>query len=227
MLPLAHNQRDIAEKIEKVGAGVALAESLGESWHTYLITQSFTLSDNAVRTAMSATAAQICDGDGTARLVAEMTETKVVIRPAYLRDARRIWEWRKDANDIRFFRTNNQPSFIDHFYWYRAALTDPNRLFFIAEKGDYSFGYVRFDVRQGNAGIVSICLAAEVRGQNLASAVLCRSEELARSHGIHQLEAEIHTENVASLHCFESVGYIAARQSGEFVVYSRQLGETT
>ena len=175
--------------------------------------------------ALAHAAAMICDGDGLARVVAQMMPAPPHFRPARDADSRRIWEWRAASGLEQFSLSGEATPFPDHHLWFTRALHDPRRHFRILMLGGWPCGYLRLDQGADNRTRVSICLAPDARGKGLAAMLLTEAERVARASGLAHLDAEIHPQNAASLRCFEQAGYIRGADIGQFHTYRFTLRE--
>ena len=172
---------------------------------------------------LSERSASQCDGEGTARVLAEIMPCEVSFRDAELKDSRRIWEWRRYPRRERFNKNDSESDFYEHHDWFANALSDSDRRFRIVQLGRLPCGYLRLDRLPKWSGSISICLSADARGKKLSRTVLHEADRVARDFGINKIDAEIHRENQASIRAFESAGYAMAVDSSPFMTYQRNL----
>lgn len=156
---------------------------------------------------MSERAADICDGDGTARVVAALCPLAVSFRAAERGDSRRVWDWRREINPS-FNITSDQTAFETHDMWFRRAIDSPDRQFRVMMLGELACGYLRLDRIGDRRARVSICLSSDTRGQGLGHRLLDEANLLGIRHGITRLDAEIHPKNMASRRIFDRAGYV-------------------
>ena len=172
---------------------------------------------------LSERSAQLCDGDGTARALAEIIPGEVSFRDAELQDSRRIWEWRRYPGHERFNKNPTEPDFCEHHEWFTNALKDPNRNFRIVQLGRLPCGYLRLDCLPQRSGAISICLSADGKGRKLSRTLLHEADRAALEMGLARIDAEVHAENHASCRAFESAGYTVANHSRPFMLFQRNL----
>jgi len=172
---------------------------------------------------LSEQSAQLCDGEGIARVLTELIPGEVSFRDAALKDSRRIWEWRQYPSRERFNKNDSESDFYEHHDWFANALSDSDRKFRIVQLGRLPCGYLRLDRLPERCGAISICLSADARGKKLSRTVLHEADRVAREMGLNKIDAEIHSENQASIRAFESAGYAMALDSSPFMTYQRNL----
>ncbi len=98
-----------------------------------------------------------------------------------------------------------------HDVWFESVINSPDRFLFIAELEDtVAFGQVRFDLLAGESNVfeVSISIATEFRGQNLATPTLLQAEKIfTDDHSPSQLRAFVRLGNTVSQRIFAAAGY--------------------
>lgn len=175
---------------------------------------------------MSDRAADICDGDGAARVVAKLCPPNVSFRAAERGDSRRVWDWRRTI-DPSFNMTSEQTDFGPHDLWFRHAIDSSDRQFRIMMLGELACGYLRLDRIGDSRARVSICLSPDTRGQGLGHHLLEEANTLAARHGITRLDAEIHPRNIASRRIFDRAGYVQADIVDGFLTCHRMLEDAS
>ncbi|RAK51408.1 GNAT family N-acetyltransferase [Phenylobacterium deserti] len=137
----------------------------------------------------------------------------LVLRPAELEDARRVWLWRNDATARAASRNTGEIDWDAHAAWFPGALARTRML--IAEIDGEAVGMARLD--DGPEGCtVSLNLAPEQRGKGLGRRVL----EAVCAHA-GPLRAEIRADNPASLRIFQACGFVETGRDGDFVQLRR------
>lgn len=141
--------------------------------------------------------------------------------------ARLVFEWRNDPTTVRNSFSGKEKvwsTFINDYlggYFLESALPG----YFILHRGKRCgiIGLMRAPSNKRNqaTATISINIAPQNRGQKLAGHALTEFNQIAKSHGIDFLIAEIFTSNLASIKAFERAGYTHA-DSVERTV----LGET-
>lgn len=212
-LILAENQREVARQLMKVGA-----TWIGEPSNLQDLIAALA-HDGRERLGMSAAAAALVDGKGTARAVDLMldhggtrSEGAIDILPAAPEHSQMLWLWRNDPATRHFSKDGAAITWPDHAAWFERALGSDTRHLFIAERGGVSVGMVRFDqLEWGRAHEVSINVAPGSRGRGTGRAVLaaaCRHWQ--NQWGEARLEAAVHESNVGSRRIFEAAGFVCA-----------------
>lgn len=207
IVQIANNQAGIAQELSDAGAaldpGPLNAPEFAKNLQAALAEVPSQLG------IMSDRAADICDGDGTARVVAKLCPPTVSFRAAARGDSRRVWDWRR-AIDPSFNMTADQTEFGPHDLWFCRAIDNPDRQFRIMMLGELACGYLRLDRIDDSRARVSVCLSPDTRGHGLGYRLLEEASTLGARHGITRLDAEIHPQNMASRRIFDRAGYVQA-----------------
>lgn len=150
-----------------------------------------------------------------------MLQPELCLRPAAWDDLRQVWRWNNGPDVRRWSMRVESIPFEDHEQWFRARLDDPEHRLWIAHVDGRDIGVVRID----GAGVVSIALAEDARGQGWGT----RALGLACQFEGRTLEAWIAEDNAASIHCFERCGFEARGEelhgARTFVKYERAAPE--
>lgn len=227
MLTIAANQIPAAHALGQTGAAILLGDETSEHWQEALTNALDHLSAPDALSQMSEVAAGICDGDGTARLVRELLQAEVSLRPATLEDARRVWEWRREGGANRYYRSQQEPPYPDHWNWFQRALRSQTTRFWVVQQGALPLGYVRLDLTDADRAFVSLCLAEDARGRGIGLSGLVLAEAIASDLRLTYLDAEIHPDNHASARVFEKAGYAQTGENEGFNVYQRKVQART
>lgn len=222
IVEIAKNQVDIAEAMAMSGAAFRVGglhdDEFEQSLHSALID----VRDNRRLAEVSRRAADTCDGDGVARILNLLLDRTLTFRVAERSDSRRVWEWRRSVNRTHRMADEDTP-FLEHDAWFRRAILDPARHIHIATLGDLPCGYLRLDRVSGSSARVSLCLSPDARGRGLGLTLLEEAGRLAIDFGFERLEAEIHSQNLASRRVFEGAGYSEGNTVDGFVRCHRVL----
>jgi RimJ/RimL family protein N-acetyltransferase len=136
---------------------------------------------------------------------------QVRIRPATSADSVEVLLWRNDQQTREQSRTTQLITQDVHDVWFESVINSPDRFLFIAELEDaVPFGQVRFDLLAGESNVfeVSISIATEFRGQNLATPTLLQAEKVfTEDHSPSQLRAFVRLGNTLSQRIFTAAGY--------------------
>lgn len=132
-----------------------------------------------------------------------MAET-LLIRPAALEDAEKVYHLSNDPV-VRACSIQNRPIAWDsHLRWFREALANTNLHFFIIESESGEFvAQVRF-LKEEGGWITSISIHADFRGKKLGERILKLA--MAQMPG-EALLAWVKVTNTPSLRLFEKAGY--------------------
>lgn len=208
----ADNQTMIAKELEQAGAAAVLgragaltSEDIGRALRD-LITDTRTLR------AMIASAAQVCDGNGSLRIrLALMTAAyasdgkSVSLRLAAAADTEIMFGWQSDMRTRRFARTPTAPTYEKHKAWVQAVLADPKRILSLILHDDTPAGVLRFDqAEDSDACEVSILIDPAKYGLGIAKAALSLGRALDPRVC---LLAEVLPGNEASHRLFRRAGY--------------------
>ncbi|HLJ93363.1 MAG TPA: UDP-2,4-diacetamido-2,4,6-trideoxy-beta-L-altropyranose hydrolase [Gemmataceae bacterium] len=205
---LADNQRDVAHASEQVGIGWNLGPHQQLSVPVMAATLQRLLQDPEARARMAQRGTELVDGLGAARVVGELLNLDVCLRPVAPEDCRLIWEW---VNESAVRATSFAPETISwerHQEWFAAKLNDPACAFFIALNGTgVPIGQVRGDV-EGNVAIVSVSVDPRFRGSGYGTQLIRKgSERLFERANVDRIHAFIRQGNEASHRAFEKAGY--------------------
>jgi UDP-2,4-diacetamido-2,4,6-trideoxy-beta-L-altropyranose hydrolase len=200
----AENQRAIARALAASGAAVA-AEPDG-------LTAMLRGLAAATRLGMARAAATICDGLGAMRVAGllEPIYTRdgkpVSLLPMTAADSDRVLGWQTAPGARRFSRNPAPPSPETHRRWFAARLADPGCIFNLIVCDGAPAGLLRFDrlSPDRDAFEVSILVAPEFQGRNVAGAALAQGRSLVPWAEFH---AEVLPGNVASAALFTRMGY--------------------
>jgi len=144
----------------------------------------------------------------------------VSLRHATAADGETIWRWRNDPATRAASLAQGEIPLGAHLGWYRAALDDPDRAFFVGVAGGEDIGFVRLD-RAGAEAAVSIALAPEARGRRLARPFLSAALD-ACPWPVARIRAVVRPENAASRALFASAGF-HLRTDGNPLVFERDM----
>jgi uncharacterized SAM-binding protein YcdF (DUF218 family)/L-amino acid N-acyltransferase YncA len=142
----------------------------------------------------------------------------VSLRRATAADGETIWRWRNDPDTRAASLAQGEIPLGAHLGWYRAALDDPDRAFFIGMADGQEIGFVRLD-RCGPEATVSIALAPEARGRRLARPFLSSALDGCPWPVTH-IKAVVRPENAASRALFAGAGF-RLRTDGNPLLFER------
>ncbi len=209
LLVLADNQRTVAARLHTAGAAVSLETAdIGRIPHILADTPPQVWQQRSRR------AAELCDGNGTARTVRHLAEPDIstfqaALRPACPEDSSLILSWR-NSGSIRRMMFNADPIPPEqHAAWFTARLHDPDFKMYVYTVSGKPAGYGSLKRTASQAWEWGFYLAPECpHGQGHGSR-LCRLL-LQRAFGCLNA-AEVHgqalSHNAASIALHRKLGF--------------------
>ena len=134
----------------------------------------------------------------------------MIIRPATYQDSDDLFLWRNDAQTRTMSITSDMVKRQGHDQWLEATLSNPNRVLYIGEVDNKKIGMCRFDIDEDMA-CVSINLNPLARGKGMATTFLQKAIDTFWDEYQCDLTATIKHDNIASMKCFEKIGFIQDR----------------
>jgi len=206
MVIVAENQKRVAESMAKAGYGVNLG------WYK-------DLQDDAIRGAVAAalleshgtgraTQSSLIDGYGTQRVLAELFDWKLWLRPAKEEDCRLLFEWANDP-EVRASSFSPDPvTWENHQEWFRKKCADANCFIFLGiDRNENPVGQVRFDI-EGKFANVDVHIAPSMRRQGVGPALIDAGiVRLFSRTGVSEVHAHIKVSNEASMRAFTKAGF--------------------
>lgn len=205
---LAENQRALAETAEQAGIGWNLGPHQQLTVPGAVGALERLLTDAPTRTRMARRGPELVDGLGAPRVVRELQDGDIRLRPACIDDCRLIWEWANEPAVRAVSFTTEAIPWERHAQWFAAKLNDPGCAFFIALNGaGVPVGQVRADV-SGNRAVISISVDARLRGSGYGTTLIRKgAERLFQRGDVETIHAYIRHGNQASLRAFEKAGF--------------------
>lgn len=152
----------------------------------------------------------------------DMSQGKLYLRPAVMEDKEMLFRWRNDPICRKNSVNTDRIEFNSHCLWLSEKLSSSKCDIFICMKQDIPIGQVRVDY-EGKVGKISYSIAHEFRGAGYGFRVLELLEEKEKGKGnLHMLCALVKKNNIASMRCFQMLGYNKANK-GDFIYYSKVL----
>ena len=140
----------------------------------------------------------------------------IALRPATLRDADLLLEWRNDPATRAASHDTSRVAQEEHIAWLSAALNNPDRKLYIAEENGAPVGTVRADCANGVWNL-SWTVAPQARGRGVAK----RMVALLASRISDPIRAEVKAGNVASARIAQHAGMTLERESNAVLHYAR------
>jgi UDP-2,4-diacetamido-2,4,6-trideoxy-beta-L-altropyranose hydrolase len=215
VVPIADNQRPGSLAALAAGAIVLVDTAPGDRVDAIAAAVGPLLDDPQRLAALATASAQLCDGQGTARVAQWMQQIVLDLHGAVLADAQRLLDWR-NAPQTRAHSGDGACITLDnHMRWLTGVLRDPARGLWIAALGDTPVGVVRFDTAQ-DAATVSVYLVPGMQGRGWGRAVIAAGVQRAMTvwPALERIDARISPDNPASLHAFSACGFEPGREPG-------------
>lgn len=133
----------------------------------------------------------------------------ISLRKATVEDSDDIYCWRNDPVTREQSFVKRRVSYKEHLQWFRKALEDPNKVFYMGvnNKGE-KCGVVRFDIINELCAEINVNVAPEKRGKGISSKLILNSSTLFFSETKRKLIlARIKEKNIASIKAFQKVGF--------------------
>jgi len=147
----------------------------------------------------------------------------MILRPATLADADRLFSWRNDPVTCANSRSTAAVPREDHDRWVQFNVLQgyPEHLVMIAEGEQGSVGVVRFDAGKNDLMTyeTSITVAPEARGLGIACMMLADACIYLPDFAI---SAEVRHDNIASRKVFERCGFEEIGREGGFLQYRKE-----
>lgn len=147
----------------------------------------------------------------------------MIIRPATYQDSDDLFAWRNDALTRAMSITSDVVERKDHNQWFEATLSNLNRILYIGEMNDKKIGMCRFDIDE-NTACLSINLNPLARGKEMATPFLQKSVDMFWDEYQCDLTATIKQDNIASIKCFEKVGFQHKKSDSSYHYYQLKYG---
>ncbi len=137
-------------------------------------------------------------------------------------DGPRVLAWRNSEAVAQHMFTDAQIPEAAHLRWLDAALTQPDRSYWIIRLGDRPVGLshlVRIDPAQRRCEWAYYLADPAVRGQGVGQSVaFAMATHVFESLGLNKVWCEVLSENTPSLHMLERVGFVREALFREHVV---------
>lgn len=236
VLVIADNQRDIAERLHRLGVAVSLGDaSIATAEQIATKFEEFIDDTAKLRTARK-NAFQLVDGLGARRCVDSLSEAAVtqreigrtyisqrnaskplVVREARIEDWSLLLEWRNDPATRSASRCWSPIDEESHRLWLRTSLEDEKRSIYIAEVDSIPVGTARIDL--GPTSELSWTVAPEARGKGIGRQLV---SEIVRMFPKETLRAVAKTGNLASRRVAEAAGLNLVATDGVWMTFERK-----
>ncbi len=211
VLVVAANQAPLGEQLHAQGAMINLGRSSQVSAEMIAETLNSLMHDAARRNALASRSRELVDGQGAARVVAELisSNSSLSLRSVCTEDCRLIWEWANDP-EVRAVSFSTEPiPWETHVKWFAARVQDSDCHFDIAGDGENCpIGQIRYEV-EGDEAVVSLSLARHARGKGYGSQILTLgAAQIFNSLPVRMIHAYVKLDNAASRHTFAKAGFV-------------------
>ena len=141
----------------------------------------------------------------------------LIIRPAQLDDAQRIWEIRNEPQARAVAANSDVIPLAQHISWFENKYFKPEGdSCFVAEIDGKVIGYCRFD-SEGDHYLNSIAVTSSMHGKGIGTILLGQSiKQLKKEKPIH---AEVRRYNLASVKIFERNGFKKVSEDKKNIYY--------
>ena len=211
LVSVADNQIAVAMAVAEAGAAMYLGRAghLGQPLRNALASL---LDQPLLESALRNAAMALCDGKGTDRVVRQMLQAAITLRPAGPNDARMLFEWRNSPPVRAASFESGELEWDSHLAWMQQSLANPQRHLLVAQANGQDCGCVRFDTHADHA-VISVYLAPQFLQLGLGSAVIATGSRwlFDTVPAAGYVSAEVMPANQASLRAFERAGFLPDR----------------
>jgi RimJ/RimL family protein N-acetyltransferase len=149
-----------------------------------------------------------------------LTDICLTLRPAREADCDLLFDWVNTPEARAAALAGSEPiAYETHVAWYQERMADAGCRIWIIESGADRLGMVR--LQQHDQGVViSIFVTHAARRKGVAAWAI---EGALADTGAGRAVARVRTDNKASQHLFESLGFTVGEQAADHIVYVRAL----
>lgn len=210
MFAVADNQVPVGQELARRGAAEFVGPLTVGSDGALRSAVDALIASPGRREAMSCAAAEVVDGRGADRVVADLRADALELVPLDPSHREQVWEW---ANEAETRRQSFDPTPIpwdDHVRWFEGQLTRDDRRHYVARLDGVAVGQIRFDLDDQVATIgYGLDVAARGRGWGAPLLVAGARRLVADRPGTTSIVGLVKPENIASARAFDLAGYAA------------------
>jgi len=140
-----------------------------------------------------------------------------MLRQAVAEDAALLFEWRNDSLARENSENTAEVALGEHNAWFRAALSNPDYLIYLAVADNLPVGVARAK-RKENVWLLSWNIAPECRGRGFGRKMVALMIEKIDE----PVKARIKKGNIASQSIARSVGMVKKGEEGEVEIWQRE-----
>ena len=222
ILVLAKNQQANAESFNAAGISVNLG------WHDEIDAPALTkglnilISDQKLRTKMSAKARKLVDGTGTNHILSSIDQRTrhlqptedISVRRACIQDGELLWKWANNHSvRANAFHADTIPR-KEHIRWYQNKLNSADTLIWILEFDKEPVAQIRYDRVNPDTAEIDFSVAAGCRGIGLGTKALVLTSDISgKELGVKRIKGIVFVSNKASGCAFTKAGFkLAGRE---------------
>lgn len=121
------------------------------------------------------------------------------------KDLQELEHWHQDPELARRYAGTKWPQHL-----WEIVQKDPMRCCWVASLGGEAIGYVDFEMHpKEHLAWIGLAVKAEKRGQGWGKHMLQEFLKMPFVRGFTEIRAGIEPDNIASIRCFSSVGFVA------------------
>lgn len=208
VIAAAENQKDIIYHASR--KGLIYAPSSKESISIFLKKHlaSF-ITNEPLLQFMSNNCLEAVDGKGSDRVANLLIGKSLKVRKVDSKDTKNIFNWRNDPLIRNMSRNKKVIKLSDHTAWINQIISSDKDAFLIIENHKEPIGVVRYKMNKLNSAEISIYLVPKKIGTGMGKIVLLKADEWLKSNypSIKQINANVLSNNIKSMHLFESANY--------------------
>jgi UDP-2,4-diacetamido-2,4,6-trideoxy-beta-L-altropyranose hydrolase len=221
ILVLAENQQANADSFNAAGISVNLGRHDEIDAPALTKGLNMLISDQKLRTKMSAEARKLVDGTGTNHILSSIDQRArqfratedISVRRASIQDGELLWKWANNKSvRANAFHTDTIP-LKEHIRWYQNKLSSPDTLIWILEFGKEPVAQIRYDRVNPDTAEIDISVTAGCRGKGLGTKALVLTSDISgKELGVKRIKGVVFVSNKASERAFTKAGFKLAGQ---------------
>ncbi|MBD2113948.1 MULTISPECIES: UDP-2,4-diacetamido-2,4,6-trideoxy-beta-L-altropyranose hydrolase [Cyanophyceae] len=208
-IPLVENQTAIVKTLSSLDAVVSISSHEAFEINSFAHCLEKYLKQQELRSSLSKKFSNLVDGYGSERLAMVLQESLIRLRPVNEEDCSLLWHWANDPVTRASSFSSELISWHEHIQWFNAKIKSESCTMYIAlNNRDQPVGLIRCEVDAKNEAVVSINIASQYRGMGYASSIIEKSSsKMLRNSKLHQLNAYVKQDNLASIKAFLKAGF--------------------
>jgi RimJ/RimL family protein N-acetyltransferase len=137
-----------------------------------------------------------------------LDQSKLLLRPATMGDAKNIFDWRNDPWLVPFSSSQKKVEWEEHQKWFKACLDDKEVAIFIIEIEGQGAGQIRYNREQETLCTVAISMLKPFTGKGYGVTLLKKGGQIiSRKWPIKFIDGFIRDDNIASISAFKKAGF--------------------